>query len=163
MKIFGAPISSDDAYNNYQKTVSKELVGKVKIQVSKLNNNCLWGIKSSKLNSWNTIEKGDLIFFYRKNHIISICKVVDKFQDVELSINLWGYFETIHHPSTTFSLIISLDNPIYCNIPFKTINKILMYDENYNLRSFFQLKGLGQYLIENNNADVSDFIKKNSI
>lgn len=163
MKVFGAPISSDVAYNNYQKSVSKELIGKIKIDVSRLNNNCLWGIKSSKLNSWNSIEKGDLIFFYRKNHIISICKVKDKFQDVELSINLWGYFESSHHPSTTFSLIISLDNPIYCNIPFKIINKILGYDENYNLRSFFQLKGLGEYLIENNKVDVSDFIKKNSI
>jgi hypothetical protein len=163
MKVFGAPISSNDAYNNYQKTVSKELIDKIKIEVSRLNNNCLWGIKSSKLNSWNSIEKGDLIFFYRKNHIISICEVNDKFQDVELSINLWGYFESSHHPSTTFSLIIMLEKPIYCNIPFKIINKILGYNENYNLRSFFQLKGLEEYLIENNNVVVSNFIKNNSI
>lgn len=163
MKVFGSPISSDDAFNNYQKSVSKESIKKIKDEVIQLKENCLWGIKTSKQNAWNSIEKGDLIFFYRRSHIISICEVVDKFQDIDLSIKLWGYFESVYHPTTTFSLIISLKPPLNCNIPFKCINEILGYNESYSLRSFFQLKSLEKIIENKFKGNLNEFVNQYSI
>ena len=53
-----------------------------------------------------------------------------------------------------------LSTPQLCNIPFGKFNKMLEYEKNYSLRSFFKLNNSFEKEIQKYNS-VSEFSKKN--
>lgn len=177
MNYFATPISSEQSLENYIKTVVKGieqddiksfeyltgssdiLFKRFKTKNNKLH---LWGIKKDKYSRWNKVNTGDILFFYRKKNIVSWCRVLDKFEDTDIATILWGTFESLHYPRYTWPLIILLDKPNPCNIPFSKFNKILGYQENYFLRSFFKLNDKLKNNITKTYGDFEKFILSES-
>ncbi len=167
-----------DSFNNYNRTVingiekerlkefddNQGLLRNVFKQYKDKNEKLrLWGIKSDKLTRWNKIKPGDIIFFYRNKCIVSWCRVLDKFEEENVATTLWGSFVGKHYPRYTWPLIIVLNEPNHCNIPFSVFSKILGYADNYFLRSFFKLNERLNSAIEANYKNIEEFVSKESI
>ena len=177
MNYFATPISSDASFENYQKTVVKgieqgeikpfeNLTGSSDVLFKRFQAKGkrvhLWGIKRDKLSRWQKAKNNDILFFYRKKTIVSWCRILDKFEDTDIATILWGAFENAHYSRFTWPLIILLDPPTPCNISFVKFNKILGYEENYSLRSFFKLNDKFNQFIENNYGGVDQFASTES-
>jgi hypothetical protein len=161
MKVFGAPVSNDLGFLNYKKSVSKELIDSCPIVPEILKINSLWGLKKEKRNTWKKIEKGDVIFFYRNKYFISYSIVIDRIEDSKMANDIWGNAIIKHYSPYTYPLIIVMSKPIDCYISFSRVNEKIGYHQDYFLRSFFELKNLGDYITKNN-IGIIDFIKKES-
>ncbi|HMR92408.1 MAG TPA: hypothetical protein PKC69_08835 [Chitinophagaceae bacterium] len=171
MNYFATPVSSIESFDNYNKTVIKginlSIAGDLEPSILKhktvTDRIRLWGIKGDKRTRWDKAKKGDILFFYHNKFIVSYCIILDKFESNKLAESLWGSFESVHYAKFTWPLIFILTEPILCHIPFEIFNKIIGYNDNYFLRSFFKLSDKFAYHIENNFINVNEFAKKESV
>ncbi|MGN6249352.1 MAG: hypothetical protein ACTHNG_13445 [Ginsengibacter sp.] len=168
---FIAPVSSDEPFYNYKKTVLKG-VDKSFFSLNKEINNelnrlksakaYLWGLSLTKNNAWRKIRKGSLILFYRNKHIISYSSVEFLSQDKDVAERLWGISDKKHYNPYTWPLLIFLSKPHELNIPIKVINAMSKYKPNYCCRTFFQLNDAFVLSIKDY-KDFNDFVEKESV
>lgn len=171
MNYFATPVSSLKSFENYSKTVIKGIslsfIANIEPPILKyksINGKIyLWGFKGDKRTRWASADEGDILFFYHNKKIISYSQVVGKFESPKLAESLWGSFENIYYPKFTWPLIFVLNSSIECHVPFITINKIVGYNENYFLRSFFKLSNKFAKYIEENYKNLENFITKESL
>lgn len=171
MNYFATPVSSELPFNNYTKSVVNSInLDELKafkdipdyISDKSEDSIRLWGIKFDKQSRWNKIDKGDVLFFYRKGVIISWCIILDKFENKSLAEHIWGGYHNNYVRWFTWPFIIVLTKPCDCNVSFEKFNKMLGYVEGYSLRSFFKLNDKFKTTIEKDYKNVQDFIAKSS-
>ncbi|SMC87767.1 hypothetical protein [Pedobacter africanus] len=84
----------------------------------------IWGIdrdaegRSTKVNDWNRITKGDIALFARDSKVYASATVTTKFRNAELAVFLWGYKK----PDVTWEYLYFIDEVTPQNIPYTILN-----------------------------------------
>lgn len=157
MNVYGAPISNIIGFNNYERCVTKRIKGDSLEKLDILKLYSIWGLKRERKNIWETIQKDDIVIFYRNKFFISYCKVVETMDNLELSEKLWESDFSVPYRQYKYPLLIMMSNPVFCKVSFGEMNKLFGYKEGYFLRSFFKLKNLDTHF--KNYTDFEKYIK----
>lgn len=105
MKVFLAPRSNETSYKNFLSTIENGIdylivephlpIDGKKI-LSKMNKLYAWGNKETKMSSWNKMDKGDLVLFYKgkegnekESKFVYAGRVVYKHHSKDLGLALW--------------------------------------------------------------------------
>ncbi|ACU03149.1 hypothetical protein [Pedobacter heparinus] len=113
----------------------------------------VWGVdrdakgRSTKVNDWNRITKGDIGLFAKDKFVYAAATVTTKFQNEALAVFLWGYKE----PGITWEYLYFLDELRPLNIPYASLNGVIpkgkikdnkFYEPNKNIQGFQVLSDL---------------------
>ena len=124
VNIFLAPRSGEQSSGNFQKTIEdgykKEDINKYlseedKIKLSNHNVLFIWGNMPSKRSSWEKMNVGDYIFFYKKGKIVWVGKLLHKSHNKKLAEKLWG-------PKIIKNKIMGYWEYIFCLDDMKEVN-----------------------------------------
>ncbi|TCC97190.1 hypothetical protein [Pedobacter hiemivivus] len=107
----------------------------------------IWGIdrdaegRSTKVNDWNRITKGDIALFARDKEVYASATVTSKFRNAKLAIFLWGYKEA----DITWEYLYFIDEVTPQNISYASLNTAIpkgdllkneFYDPETNIQGF---------------------------
>lgn len=97
----------------------------------------VWGVtpgkgKSTNISKWNRISVGDVTLFARQNHVFATGVTTYKNHNRELAEFLWGTKED----GQTWEYIYFVSEVQELNIPYKELNKVIGYKENYVIQGF---------------------------
>jgi len=168
-KIFLAPVSSSELYNNYQKTV---MVGFEKIDffkhtetskyvklLSQSNIIRVWGIKNVKITSFNKASIGDIVLFYHKGFMVGKAEIEFKDKNVELSKQLWGYdFNKLRNTTEYWENILFLGNYSIIHFPFSVLIEYANYSPLMSVRGFNEYSVTGLNKIVDNYKSIDSFL-----
>jgi len=90
-------VDNETLFKNFKKTVKNQVdtkkiisihipeVIKVKPKIA------IWGLNPTEDNTkiWNTVKKGDIVLFFKKNHYFAKSKVISKKRSKQISELLW--------------------------------------------------------------------------
>jgi len=124
-QIFFAPISDLSLNGNFNKTV---IIG--------INDKKLWGIICAE-KTWKNIQVNDKVLFYHKGKILYSAHVKRKFEDKELSKELWGYKEK-NGSRLYWEKIIEFSKVKNTEIDYDIFKEMADYKKSASVRFFFQ-------------------------
>lgn len=93
----------------------------------------VWGVLSRNQKRWQHLITGDIILFYRSNHVFAYARVIGKCDNAALAEKLWGYDLTT---GETWQYIYFIDKLNSISIHKSSLNHIAGYKDNYSLRGF---------------------------
>jgi hypothetical protein len=155
MRIFLAPRSNETSHKNFLSTIEngvdltivephlndegrKTLSGKSKLFA--------WGNKESKKGSWDKMEYGDLVLFYkgrekkeREGKIVYAGTLIHKQHSTELGLSLWPPKKD----QELWTCIFFLENLIPVYIPISEISDFAGYSRTFIVQGFMPLKEEG--------------------
>lgn len=152
MAVAIQPCADKKAKSNFIQTVetpvSLNLISKyvdpdIVQQIQKYNKEGaipVWGVLSRNQKRWQHLITGDIILFYRSNHVFAYARVIGKCDNAALAEKLWGYDLTT---GETWQYIYFIDKLNSISIHKSSLNHIAGYKDNYSLRGFQIFWSLG--------------------
>lgn len=172
VNIFLAPRSGEQSSGNFQKTIEdgykKEDINNYLSEEDKIklvNHNVLyiWGNMPSKKSSWEKMNLGDYIFFYKKGKIAWIGKLLHKSHNKKLAEKLWG-------PKVVKNIVTGYWEYIFClkdmeevNIDYSILRKFANYSPNAVVQGFQPYRTEGTQNIIEKYGSIDNFIKSENI
>lgn len=96
----------------------------------------IWGVTNGKNGvnerKWKRIVPGDKVLFARKGHYFAIATIKKCLKNPLLAKNLWG----VNAENDLWENIYLIDDLELVNVPYKKINILLNYKDNYIVRGF---------------------------
>lgn len=191
MRIFLAPRSNETSYKNFLSTieggvdysvVEPYLSGKGRKLLSTQKKLFAWGNKESKKSSWEKMDKGDLVLFYKgregdekKGKFVYAGRLLYKQQSRDLGLALWPPKKG----EKPWSCVFFLEEltPIY--LPISDITEMAGYRENFIVQGFMPLNERGtkrmldkfgslgaivdNYRVKTQDEEISDIEEGNEI
>jgi MoxR-like ATPase len=155
-KVFLAPYGNDAAQENFQRTV---LDGVAEETVAKHSDNYpedgpirIWGTKDS-ISSWDDIEAGDFILFYRNGAYEYGARVIDTERNEDLGRELWPN----HEEGKPWVKTIYLEEPSEMNADSAAVSDLAGYDIPY-VMGFQSLNEMGLGGIRGRYGSVENFV-----
>lgn len=92
----------------------------------------IWGVMDNNTSKFEKLQKDDLVLFTANNLVEAYRKIAYTFSSLSLARYLWGQdkFETWSN------IYLIKDFHLASNIPIKTVNKALGYQENNTIQGF---------------------------
>lgn len=171
MQIFLAPRSNETSYKNFLSTIENgvdfSIIGQYLTDEGKkiLQNESklfVWGNKETKKTSWDKMEVGDLILFYkgregeeREGKLLYAGKLLFKQHSKDLGLALWPPKKG-EEPWTCIFFLKDLQ-PIY--IPISELADFAGYSRNFIVQGFMPINDEGVKNILNKFGSVDNFLK----
>jgi len=155
--VFLAPYGNDAALENFQNTVTD---GLPRDRIANFTEDPpasdgivrLWGTKPT-VNSWDSVDSGDYILFYRDGTYTHATEVQRTEQNEQLARDVWPNFE-----DNPWDRIIFLGVPHNLGVPSEEIHGFAAYDRDYPL-GFSPLNEMGIGGIRGRYGSVEAFAK----
>jgi len=155
--IFRAPIGNSAARENFQRTVldgvDRESVvelAQVDLQTSPVR---VWGTKETVKGTWENIEPGDFLIFYRDGVYEYAAEVVDTEENEDLGRELWPN----HEEDKPWLCVIYLKEPVDLGVDSSEVHNLAGYDIDYPM-GFSPLNEMGVGGIRGRYGSVESFI-----
>jgi len=171
VNIFLAPRSGEQSTGNFQKTIKegykKEdiesyLSDEDRTQLANHNVLYIWGNMPSKKSSWDKMNVGDYVFFYKKGKIVWIGKLLHKSHNKKLAENLWGPKLVKNNVMGYWEYIFCLEDMKEVNIDYSILKKYAGYSPNAVVQGFQPFKDEGTRKILEKYDTIENFIKSES-
>jgi hypothetical protein len=139
-KLYLAPATrGSGAYHIFKKSVQNGVSPDLYSDLTDTELNgtvSVWGIKSSMLASWQSIDIGDWLLFYTKrNEYEYAARVIDKDYNRELGDKIRSELFEIHNrDERDWDLLVFLDKPVSVSITGKELADLLGYGNYYPVR-----------------------------
>jgi 5-methylcytosine-specific restriction protein B len=157
-QLFLAPCSNDDAYAHLRDTVIRRVPTETINEFSDRSFDhdvvSVWGNRKGTKSSWNKVETGDFLLFYRDGKYIYAAEIIDTETSTELSKELWPDDE-----GDPWKHIIYLKEPFQIEISQDEINDLAGYAENNVCQGFQSYRDQGIESIKDQYGSVSQFLK----
>jgi len=172
VNIFLAPRSGEQSSGNFQKTIEdgykKEDINNYLSEEDKIklvNHNVLyiWGNMPSKKSSWEKMNLGDYIFFYKKGKIAWIGKLLHKSHNKKLAEKLWGPKVVKNMVTGYWEYIFYLKDMEEVNIDYSILRKFANYSPNAVVQGFQPYRTEGTQNIIEKYGSIDNFIKSENI
>lgn len=158
-QLFLAPCSNDDAYAHLKDTVLERVPIETVKKFSDRNFDhdvvSVWGNREGTSSSWETIEAGDFLLFYREGEYIYGAEIIDTEENGELAEELWP-----DDDGDPWSYIIYLKEPFKLDISQDEINNLAGYAENNVCQGFQSLNDQGIESIQDTYGSITGFLKE---
>ncbi len=158
-QLFLAPCSNDDAYAHLRDTVIRRVPTETVSEFSDRDFGhdvvSVWGNREGTRSSWEKIEDGDFLLFYRQGEYIYGAEITGTETNSELAKELWPDDE-----GDPWKYIIYLKEPFKMDLSQDEINDLADYSENYNLMGFQSLNDEGIRNIGLRYGGVRDFLQE---
>jgi len=171
MKIFLAPRSNETSYKNFLSTIENgvdltivepHLDSEGRSLLGARSKLFVWGNKESKKTSWDKMEQGDVVLFYkgrekkeREGKLVYAGTLLHKQHSRELGLALWPPKKG----EEPWTCIFFLDNlqPIY--IPISKLAEFAGYSSNFIVQGFMPLNDEGVQNILKRFRTIDNFLK----
>ena len=170
MKIFLAPRSNETSYKNFLSTIESGVDYSIiepylEDQGKKLLGDggkiFAWGNKETKKSSWDKMEDGDLILFYkgregdeREGKLVYAGRLLYKQHSRDLGVSLWPP-KTGEEPWTCIFFLKDL-KPVY--IPITELADLAGYSRNFIVQGFMPVSDEGVQAILSKFGSVDGFV-----
>ena len=158
-QLFLAPCSNNDAYAHLRDTVVRRVPTETVNEFSDRGFDhdvvSVWGNRKGTKSSWEKIDDGDFLLFYRKGEYIYGAEIIDTETNSDLAQELWPDDE-----GDPWRYIIYLKEPFRMDLSQDEINDLADYSENYNLMGFQSLNEEGINSIKEKYGGVIEFLKE---
>jgi MoxR-like ATPase len=158
-KLFLAPCSNDDAYAHLGDTVIRRVPTETVNEFSDRSFDhdvvSVWGNREGTKSSWEKIDEGDFLLFYRQGEYIYGAEIIDTETNTELGKELWPDDE-----GDPWKYIIYLKEPFRMDLSQDEINDLADYSDNYNLMGFQSLNDEGISNIGIRYGGVREFLQE---
>lgn len=171
MQIFLAPRSNETSYKHFRNTIENGVdFWIVEPHLDEENRQLLqskgkmfvWGTKESLKSSWEKMQQGDLVFFYkgregdeRKGKIVYSGKVLHKQHSKELGLTLWP--PQIGEEAWTCIFFLENLQPLY--VPITEIADFAGYSRNFIVQGFMPLSEHGTKTIFKKFGTIEKFLQ----
>ena len=95
-----------------------------------------WGVtpgnKLANRKKWSRMDAGDIVLFAKNGSYFSRAVVAYTFQSAELAQSLWG----VDSKGATWEFMYAVDEVIEISVPYKELNAVLGYKEDYVPQGF---------------------------
>jgi 5-methylcytosine-specific restriction protein B len=158
-KLFLAPCSNDDAYAHLRDTVIRRVPTETVNEFSDRSFDhdvvSVWGNREGTKSSWEKIDEGDFLLFYRQGEYIYGAEIISTERNSELAEELWPDDE-----GDPWKYIIYLKEPFRMDLSQDEINDLADYSDNYNLMGFQSLNDEGIRNIGLRYGGVREFLQE---
>lgn len=170
MQIFLAPRSNETSYKHFLSTIENgvdftivepHLDDEGRKQLQSMGNLLVWGNKESKKSSWDRMERGDLVLFYkgreneeREGKIVYGGKLLYKQHSRELGLALWP--PKPHEEAWSCIFFLEDLKPLY--IPITEITDLAEYKRNFIVQGFMPLNEQGTRAIIKKFGNIEKFL-----
>lgn len=158
-QLFLAPCSNDDAYAHLRDTVIRRVPTETVNESSDQGFNhdvvSVWGNREGTKSSWEKIDEGDFLLFYRQGEYVYGAEIIDTEKNTELAKELWP-----DDDGDPWKYIIYLKEPFRMNLSQDEINDLADYSDNYNLMGFQSLNDEGVSNIGIRYGGVREFLQE---
>ena len=158
-QLFLAPCSNDDAYAHLRDTVIRRVPTETVNESSDRSFDhdvvSVWGNREGTKSSWEKIEAGDFLLFYRQGEYIYGAEIIDTETNTELAKELWP-----DDDGDPWKYIIYLKEPFRMDLSQDEINDLADYSDNYNLMGFQSLNDEGISNIGIRYGGVREFLQE---
>ena len=147
-EVFLAPYANDAAQENFQRTVVEGVdVDRVGSHTDRELEHLrtaggdrirLWGTKKTVSGTWENIEPGDFLFFYRDGTYEQASMVLATEENEQLGREIWPN----HGDDDPWVCIIYLDEPVNLNLDSSVVHDLAGHDINY-VMGFSPLNDMG--------------------
>lgn len=158
-QLFLAPCSNDDAYAHLRNTVIR------RVPTETVNNHSdrsfghdvvsVWGNREGTSSSWEQIEEGDFLLFYRQGEYIYGAEIIETEENTGLAKELWP-----DDDGDPWKHIIYLKEPFRLDLSQDEINDLADYSDSYNLMGFQSLNDEGVNSIKDRYGSIREFLKE---
>lgn len=168
-RLFFAPVSSGELYNNYYKSVvigiNISALRKYNIDLIGYSGKVrLWGIRNAKKSTFDKTCIGDLVCFYKEGVVIGYGLVDASFVNPELSKEIWGYFQKKSTGEIyLWQNIIVINQFEECVIPFQQFIDLGGYNAKFSIRGYIMLNETGTKRIITKFGSLPNFFKASSV
>jgi 5-methylcytosine-specific restriction protein B len=156
-KVFLAPYGNEAAQENFQRTVlegvDEDFVADHSDSYPEGDPVRVWGTKDSVSGSWNKIEEGDFLLFYRDGSYEYGARVLGTERNESLGEELWPN----HEEGSPWVCIIYLEAPVETDIDSEEVHDLAGHDISY-VMGFSTLNELGLGGIRGRYGSVENFV-----
>lgn len=92
----------------------------------------IWGVTPSQSSKWKRIQAGDITLLAREGAVFASAVTTYKIHSHALASKLWGF----DNKGNTWEYIYFLSEVKNQHIPYKVLNKVIPYNENYVIQGF---------------------------
>ncbi len=92
----------------------------------------IWGVTPSQSTKWKRIQAGDITLLAKEGVVFASAVTTYKIHSHTLASQLWGF----DNKGNTWEYIYFLSEVKNQHIPYKELNKAILYNENYVIRGF---------------------------
>lgn len=92
----------------------------------------IWGVTPSQSTKWERIQAGDITLLAKEGAVFASAVTTYKIHSHALASQLWGF----DNKGNTWEYIYFLSEVKKQHIPYKKLNKVIPYNENYVIQGF---------------------------
>jgi len=92
----------------------------------------IWGVTPSQSSKWEKIQAGDITLLAKEGAVFSSAVTTYKIHSHDLASQLWGF----DNKGNTWEYIYFLSEVKNQHIPYKELNKVIPYKENFVIQGF---------------------------
>ncbi len=92
----------------------------------------IWGVTPSQSTKWERIQAGDITLLAKEGAVFASAVTTYKIHSHALASQLWGF----DNKGNTWEYIYFLSEVKNQHIPYKELNKVIPYNENYVIQGF---------------------------
>ena len=92
----------------------------------------IWGVTPSQSSKWERIQAGDITLLAKEGAVFASAVTTYKIHSHALASQLWGF----DNKGNTWEYIYFLSEVKNQHIPYKELNKVIPYNENYVIQGF---------------------------
>jgi MoxR-like ATPase len=155
--VFRAPYGNDAALENFQRTVidgvSTDRIGRFTDRSFEEEKVRLWGTKASVEGSWESVDAGDFLIFYRDGQYEYAAEVLGTERNEELGKEIWPNYED----GAPWVCIIYLDEAVEIDVPSAEVHDLAGYDIDYPM-GFAPLNEMGVGGLRGRYGSVEEFV-----
>jgi len=155
--IYRAPIGNSAARKNFEATVlegvERDRVADHTETAPKQSPVRAWGTKETVKGTWEDIEPGDFLIFYRDGVYEYAAKVIDTEENESLGRDLWPN----HEEDKPWLCVIYLEEPVKLDVDSSEVHELAGYDIDYPM-GFSPLNEMGVGGIRGRYGSVEAFI-----
>jgi hypothetical protein len=169
-KIFLAPRSGKQSFENFQKTIENGYKKKdIESSLSDEDRKALegretlyiWGNRPGGKAPWEDMNKGDYVFFYQQGRITWIGQLLYKTHNKELADKLWGKYVKGDEVES-YEYVYFLENLRKVNMDYAHMKELAGYNPKAVVYGFQSYREEGIQNIEAQYGSIEEFIESHS-
>ncbi|MFH1235906.1 MAG: HNH endonuclease [Parcubacteria group bacterium] len=167
MKVFLAPRSNERSYRNFRSTITSGVAPELvtpflndseRAQLSGRRKYYIWGNLESIRGSWEEMEHGDYVLFYRKGFFVYAGQCHFKKFSPELAVKLWP--PAPENQNRPWSCLFFVENLTPIKFPIEELNRLAGYKENFIVMGFMPLREKAVQNLIDTYGGIKGFIER---
>lgn len=166
-KLYMAPVSSQDLFKNYEKTVQKGIPRErfpfktILSSDQKETTLRIWGVSEKRATPYYRTKIGDYLVFYHKGKIVGGAKIIYLVRSQSASEWLWGSFYDLRTAKDMYwEYLLFLGDFIELDMDYKILNEIAGYEPKATVRGYRELPSIGHIRLKSQFGTIPDFLGK---